>query len=127
MVTLKKVSALLIAALLISGCGTFSAMSGQRTALQDAELAYVEASIGFDAAADVITAARSQGRSALSDASWAIFDSTQRTVAAAAPTVRAMLTSWRATGVKPSGFDANLAVLTSARDSAVSIQKGVSR
>lgn len=109
---------LLVMVLLLVDCAT-----QQLTALQQAELAYVESSIAYEAAQNVVVQARSQHL--VSDGAWKIFDDAQIAVQNEAPKVRQMLTAWRATGTKPAGFDAAISLLQGAASSVDQIKKGI--
>lgn len=106
--------------LLLIGCATNASLSE----LQKAELSYTEASIAYEAAQNVIVAARSQGRNVINDATWKAFNDAQTAVQIEAPVVRQMLVQWRATNVKPTGFDAANTLLQGASNAAVAIQNG---
>jgi hypothetical protein len=108
---------------LTASCGLYVGATSdvKRTALEKAELAYATGSLDYEVAMDTIYALRAKGL--CPDALWRRADATQVVVREYAPKVRAGLTLWRQLGAKPADFDANVEILTSARDVAKDVQK----
>lgn len=108
--------------LLVAGCASVTGQQKQ-TPIQAAELQYVEASIAYEAAQNVVVAADKQHLVSVN--AWRLFNNAQTTVELEAPKVRALLSQWRVSGQKPTGLDAALALFKGATDAAVAVQKGV--
>lgn len=110
-------------AIVLSATTINCAHTAAQTPLQAAENQYVQASIVYEAAQKVVVTARANRQ--VPDSTWRLFDEAQTTVSTEAPIVRAMLESWKATGVKPTGLDAALQLVLGAATTAANIQNGV--
>ena len=100
---------LLCIVLTLSGCVSTQPNTPPPSPYQRALIAYVEASIVYEAAVDMVVAARSGGL--ISDQQWEMAQRAAENVAGNAPKVRAMLAVWKVSGEKPGDYDAMFSAL----------------
>lgn len=108
----------LLALLFLTAC-TFGSHV-QRTPLEDAELAYAQTSIAYEATMLSLQDARALGRATFPDSAWSRVEDLQKIVQRYTPNVRSLLNLWRTAGTKPATFDETL---TKIADAGVELQK----
>lgn len=90
-----------LGAIALSSCA--SAGAHQRSALENAKLAFADGAIGYTATMQSLSDLRAAHK--VTDAQWQAIDLGQRIVAAVAPRVRASLSLWEQSGSKPLSYD----------------------
>lgn len=97
---------LLLLLLLLIGCAglTTKPDTTPRTPLEIAELNYVQGSMFYEAGMEALQSLRAEHK--VSNEQWARIDAAQKTVQKYAAEYSNLLAAWRATGKKPTGFDA---------------------
>lgn len=87
------------------GCGTNTTTGTQRSPLEQAKLAYVDASIAYEATMNALVDLRSAHR--ITDAQWVQIDNLQTQVIRTTPLIKAGLRTWAATGQEPATYEIN--------------------
>lgn len=108
----NAVAVALVAVILIAGCGSSSGVTIERSPLESAKLAYVDASIAYETA--MVTLQDLRRNRQLTDAQWARIDAAQHVVQQFAPMVEEALEVWQSSGSKPQTFDSTFTRLVGA-------------
>lgn len=104
----RSLAALVVVAVLVTGCASYRALS----AYDQTSLAYVQASIAYEAVMPQLVAQRAAHR--IDDAGWQKIDAAQKTIARVSPMIRTLLVVWQSTKTKPAILDVYTADLQKA-------------
>lgn len=108
------IALLVLVAAVSTSCASSQVVAGasDRDAVTQARISFDAASIDYEAGLKSITGLRAAGL--VTDGQWSIAVTARNTVAEWAPSVRAALNLWKATGTKPESYAAALAKVNAA-------------